>query len=759
MIRENFTKEKRSPKTEAIVSDIVIVGGGLAGTCCAITAAREGLNVVLVQDRPVLGGNASSEVRLWALGATSHMGNNNRWSREGGVIDEILVENLYRNREGNPLILDTILIEKVTELPNIRMLLNTSMYDLEKKGPDEITHVLAFCSQNSTRYKLEAPLFVDASGDGIMSFMAGAAFRMGAEPASEFDEAFAPDHQYGELLGHSLYLYSKDTGNPVRFVTPGYANTEIDQLPRFKSFNLKDHGCRLWWVEYGGRKDTIHESETIKWELWRVIYGIWDHLKNSGNYPEMNNHTLEWVGTIPGKRESRRFEGDYILSQKDLVEQREFEDAVSFGGWALDLHPADGVYGNQPGCTQWHTKGVYQIPYRIMYSRNIKNLFLAGRITSTTHVAFGSTRVMLTGAHNAQAVAMAAVLCRQQNILPSDILKEGRINQLRNLLLLNGHYIPKHSLQLEGDLTKHAKVTASSTLTLSGLPFDGPWKPLDFAAAQILPLSTGKVPGMKFQFSATEKTKITVSLLKSQKSGNFSPETELVKKEFDLTSGEQYLTIDFQYNIKKTEYYFVAFAANENVSVRSTQMRSTGLVTVFQKFNKSVAVSSRQEPPEDIGMESFDFWLPERRPEGHNLAFELESPIAPYSINHLTNGVFRPTTCTNAWAAALNDSEPGLKLSWDKEQKFSFIKLYFDTDADHSMESTLMGHPEAEIPFCVKDVRICNGAGKVLAEIRENHQTIVTVKFETPLLTDRLSLTFRQKDKNIPVALFGIVCL
>jgi uncharacterized protein YlzI (FlbEa/FlbD family) len=477
MIKEGFQTEKRKLKTESILSDLLIIGGGMAGTCSAVLAARNGLKVTLVQDRPVLGGNGSSEIRLWILGATSHMGNNNRWAREGGIIDEILVENLYRNPEGNPLILDTILIEKVTQEPNITLLLNTAMYDLVKKSKDEIDHILAFCSQNGTQYLLKSPLFVDASGDGIMAFLAGGAFRIGAESADEFDEKFAPDHQYGELLGHSLYFNSKETGRPVRFVPPSFANREISKLPRFKSFNLKDHGCRLWWVEYGGRKDTIHESETIKWELWRVIYGIWDHLKNSGNFPDLHTHTLEWVGTIPGKRESRRFEGDYILTQKDLIEQREHPDAVSFGGWALDLHPADGVYGDKPGCTQWHTKGVYQIPYRTMYSKNIKNLFLAGRIISASHVAFGSSRVMATCGHNAQAVAMAAVLCKKHNLMPADLNQPHWMKMLQQSLILEGQYLPKHALNHSSELVGKASIKPSSVFQLKELPQNGPWKP------------------------------------------------------------------------------------------------------------------------------------------------------------------------------------------------------------------------------------------------------------------------------------------
>ena len=138
---------------------------------------------------------------------------------------------------------------------------------------------------------------------------------------------------------------------------------------------MNEHGCNLWWVEYGGRLDTIHQSEEIKFELWKVVYGIWDYVKNSGKYPESENLTLEWVGTIPGKRESRRFEGDYMLVQQDIVEQKDYYDRVAFGGWAMDLHPADGIYSQYNSCTQWHTKGVYSIPYRCYYRETLTTFF------------------------------------------------------------------------------------------------------------------------------------------------------------------------------------------------------------------------------------------------------------------------------------------------------------------------------------------------------------------------------------------------
>ena len=219
MVLDKFNSV-RMFNTDVLQADFVIVGGGISGVCAAITAARQGLKVVLIQDRPVLGGNGSSEIRLWMLGATSHMGNNNRWAREGGVIDEIMVENTFRNPEGNPIIFDSVMLDKVVSEPNITLLLNTCVYEVKKSAGHKIESVRGFCSQNSTMYEITAPLFCDASGDGVVGFLSGAPYRMGAESREEFGEKFAPAEDYGELLGHSLYFYTKDTGKPVKYVAP-----------------------------------------------------------------------------------------------------------------------------------------------------------------------------------------------------------------------------------------------------------------------------------------------------------------------------------------------------------------------------------------------------------------------------------------------------------------------------------------------------------------------------------------------------------
>ena len=759
MIREAGSVNRKFLEKE-VKADLVVTGGGLSGVCCAITAAREGLSVVLVQDRPVLGGNSSSEVRLWVLGATSHMGNNNRWAREGGVIDEILVENMYRNPEGNPVIFDTVLLDKVVKESNITLLLNTVVHEVAKSdgSPDMIASVGAFCSQNSTSYRISAPLFCDASGDGVVGFLAGAAFRMGAESKEEFGEKFAPSAEYGELLGHSIYFYTKDTGKKVKFVSPSYALDDITKIPRFRKFNAKEHGCQLWWIEYGGRLDTVHDTETIKWELWKIVYGVWNYIKNSGNFPEAENLTLEWVGTIPGKRESRRFEGDYFLHQQDIVEQRTHKDAVAFGGWSVDLHPADGVFSEKPGCNQWHSKGIFGIPYRCFYSRNIKNLFLAGRIISVSHVAFGSTRVMGTSAYGAQAVAMAAALCKEGSLLPAQLSNEDLMKKLQQRLLRSGHYIPDKIFEDERNLVTTATLKASSELSLMSLREGGLLKTLDPAVAQLLPLQAGAVPEFNVHALASKETTLVIALALSSKKGNFTPDIILEEKTWRIQPGRNCIPVVFDSRMQEAAYAFVIFRKNSDVQLHFSPQRITGILSVFNHINPAVSNFGKQEPPEDIGMDTFEFWCPQRRPGGQNVAINFKTPIRCFGAENIRNGIARPTTQPNAWVADPGDKNPTLSISWSQPRSVREIILKFDTDYDHPMETVLMGHPENVMPFCIRNYTICNDRGDVIYQQRENYQTINKITFDVPLITNTLTLTVEHPSRDTPAAIFEILC-
>ncbi|GAA4413043.1 hypothetical protein GCM10023187_40880 [Nibrella viscosa] len=754
MIREQAT-DKRALKTVRHEADLIVVGGGLSGLCCAITAARAGIRVVLVQDRPVLGGNSSSEVRLWVLGATSHMGNNNRWAREGGAIDEILIENLYRNPEGNPLIFDTILLEKCISEPNITLLLNTVVYEVEKADAETISSLTAICSQNSTLYELVAPLFCDASGDGIVAFQAGAAFRMGAESREEFGEKFAPTAEYGELLGHSIYFYTKDTGRPVRFVPPAYALQDITQIPRYRRFNAKEHGCQLWWLEYGGRLDTVHDTETIKWELWKVVYGVWNHIKNSGQFPEAETLTLEWVGQIPGKRESRRFEGDYLLRQQDIVEQRTHFDAVAFGGWSIDLHPADGVFSEKPGCNQWHSKGLYQIPYRCLYSRNIRNLFLAGRIISASHVAFGSSRVMGTSAHVGQAVGMAAALCTR---VETQHIASLQPSILQQELLKTGQHIPGLPLHDPADLTHQAILTASSKLVVRELPPDGPLRSLTESAAQMLPLTEGPVPRLTAWVVADADTTLTVEFRRSSKPDNHTPDVTLATLDIPVIKGKQEVDLAFDTVMDHPAYGFICFLKNEHVRLQYSQLRVTGVLSVFNQINPAVSNYGKQEPTEDIGVDTFEFWCPERRPKGYNIALRIEPGIQLFSPDNVRNGIQRPVRQPNAWVADPTDPNPTLMLQWPEPKRLRRVELFFDADYDHPLESVLMTHPETVVPFCVKEYILCNDRQERIFHQPDNHQGRNTITFEQPVETSSLTIHLKSVNGSAPAALMEVRC-
>jgi len=758
MIQENFSTKKRDNNTVHMQADFVVVGGGLSGVCAAITAARKGTKTILVQDRPVLGGNASSEVRLWALGATSHMGNNNRWSREGGVIDEILVENLYRNKEGNPVIFDTILLDKVVSESNIILLLNTSVSEVEKKNDRNIKSIIGFNSQNSTEYKISAPLFCDSTGDGLVAFQAGASFRIGAESKEEFGELFAPDKSYGELLGHSMFFYSKPSDKPVKYVAPSYALKDISAIPRYKIIRKDQTGCNFWWFEYGGRLDTIHETEDIKWELWKVIYGVWDYIKNSGEFEGVENLSLEWVANVPGKRESRRFEGLYMMKQQDVLGQQKFDDAVAFGGWAVDLHPADGVYSELSSCTQWHSKGVYDIPYRSFVSKDIDNLFLSGRNISASHIAFGSTRVMLTCGFGAQAVGMAAAICNEDNLLPAQILENGKIKHLQNELNKTGQSILNKPIERSENLVNDAELTASSSLQLTTLPNSGEWLKLGVSAAQMLPLKANQKYAFSVQLKADADTEFEVQLRRSELASNYAPELILESKTISISKGIQDVNFEFDTTVNEDLYGFITFMANEHLSIAESNTLVSGVMTVFNGVNEKVSNNGKQTPPDGIGVDEFEFWIPNRRPEGKNIAMQISPAISSFDVNNIGNGYVRPWLQANAWVADINDSHPTLKIEWNTEKELSSIRLFFDTDYDHAMETVQYGHPEDVVPFCVRNFTIKTLDGVVIKEVRGNYQTMNYIQIDEAIKTKGLIIEVEHPSKDVPASIFEVIC-
>lgn len=465
--------------------------------------------------------------------------------------------------------------------------------------------------------------------------------------------------------------------------------------------------------------------------------------------------TLEWVGHIPGKRESRRFEGDYMIRQQDVIDQTHFEDTVAHGGWAIDLHPADGVYSEKPGCTQWHSKGTYGIPYRCYYSQNISNLFLAGRIISATHVAFGSTRVMATCGSGGQAIGTAAALCQKHGCDPRELSSGDKLTELQSALHQQGQFLPHTPDRDSEDLAKSAEITASSELSLDQLAPCDQWRPLDVSAAMLLPLQQGSCPQFTLKVHAGQATTLEVSLVRSQKDGNFTPEETITSSQYELPAGQSELSMNLETELDRAGYYFLTFSENPDVSLRLSEQRLTGVLATFASFNKAVATTNKQSPPENIGVEPFEFWLPERRPKGQNLALQIEPPLVCFSSENISNGPARPTTQPNAWVSDPQDQQPSLSLTWEQAVTISRITLELDPDWDHPMESVLMTHPEEVSPFMVKDLDLCDASGSTLAEIRGNHSAHLSIELPEPVSTHSLELKVLSTQGG-PASLFRV---
>lgn len=757
-MKKQNREAKRIHNTIEEKYDLVVVGGGLSGVCCSIAAARSGCKVALIQDRPVLGGNASSEVRVWALGATSHMGNNNRWAREGGIIGEIMIENMHRNKEGNPILFDALLLDKVMAEKNISLYLNTMVYELEKINDNIISFVKAFNPQNGTLYLFHADYFCDASGDGIVGYLSGASYRIGAEDREEFNEGFSPSEEYGQLLGHTIFLYTKKTNSPVKYISPDFSFKDIANIiPKLHQVTPEQYGCNYWWFEYGGNRDTVHDSESIKFELWRIVYGIWDYIKNSGNFPEAENLTLEWVGSIPGKRESRRFEGLYMLNQNDIINQTFFDDAVAYGGWAIDLHPAKGIYSSAPSCNQYHSEGIYSIPYRSYVSKDIKNLYFVGRLISASHVAFGSTRVMITSALGGQAVGTAVGLCKLKNCYPSDLLRYEYMKELQYLLNIQGQSIPHIPINNNRNLLKNAIIKASSSLKLSGLSFDGEWRQLVYSSALLLPFRAGTKYQIEVELkSENDFEELLVDLMISEKDYNYTPNKLLESKKILLQKGKQIVKLAFEKYTDNNQYAFVIFRANENIYIKQSNERLTGILSVFNKFNKAVNNLGKQLPPTGSGFKSFEFFTPERRPYGKNIAFNITPILDDFNVENLLNGYTRPYLKSNAWIADFNDLKPVIVVEFDRVKEISGIRLYFDTDFDHPMETIQWNHPENDMPFCIKEYSIYDDRENEIYTNKNNYQSINNICFSDKLYTRSLKLVFKQNENRFPVSLFQI---
>lgn len=718
-------------RTQNVEADITVVGGGLAGVCAAISAARLGKRVALIGNRPVLGGNSSSEVRVWVVGATGH--GVQRFARESGVIGELYVENQYRNPEGNPIIWDEVVFDAVRAEPNITVFLNTDVREVDAAdidGERVVTAVHGWTMGSETLTRFTSPYFLDCTGDGLVGHLAGADYRIGREASHEFGESWAPEEADGELLGSTILFYTKDLGRPVDFVAPDSAK-DITQTPIPTSRILRsgDKGAHYWWIEWGGHLDTVHDNELIRDELRSVIFGIWDYIKNSGRF-DAANLDLEWVGSLPGKREYRRFLGDHVLSQNDILEQVDHPDAVAFGGWSIDLHPVEGMYATKAGAHQRYSNGIYGIPFRSYYSRNIANLLLAGRDISATHVAFGSTRVMATCGAGGEAAGTGASLALDLGVRPRE-LATSHVETLRQTMLRQDASVFGIRNSDPSDLARCAVVTASSTARtldpaelvpgVDGAPFA-----LERDLGILLPVDP-RLEHVDVLLRAEHDVTLGASLWTTGRRQNAVPIDERARIEVGVTGSPepQWVRLPLSWNPDEPESVVVVLEAADGVSVVLSEAQIPGVLALPHRpqadGDANVAVDES---------ESVIAWpaIPLR---GRTPRLRVSPATDAFDESRAVAGYQRFYGGPNLWMSLPSGAEPGtpesLTLGWSEPQRVRSIRLVFDDDTDVEL-NTLHHHrtPDRIFPELVRDyvleVREGGGAWREIVRVEANRR-------------------------------------
>ena len=466
-------------KQVELTADVVVCGGGLAGVCAAVSAARHGATVVLVQDRPVLGGNASSEMRMGIVGTKIDD------TQETGILEEMQLRNFYYNPLQRYTMWDDAIYSTVVSEPNITLLLNTSVNDVVMNG-ERIAAVKAWNINAYTEYKINGTIFADCTGDGILR-LSGAKYRHGRENPAEFNENCQAEGNDTKTMGNSILIQLRKTDVDVPFKAPEWAYhfTDADfdysvpesTIPGMK-FNYKriyhPHDNNFWWCEFGGNFDTIADANDIQYELKRIVYGIWEYMKN---HPDGRGkgYELDWIGSLPGKRESTRFVGPHILTQHDVLSGGHFPDVVAYGGWTLDDHHPDAFHKKGVISVEYTVPQGFGIPFGCLYSVNVPNLMFAGRDISATHMGLSATRVMATCALLGQAAGTGAAVAIEKGIDPSQVHKE-HIAQVQAMLEDDDVMLPYRWRKIS-DLTAKAKVSEDIEILRNGI--DRNWQGQD----------------------------------------------------------------------------------------------------------------------------------------------------------------------------------------------------------------------------------------------------------------------------------------
>ena len=728
--------------------DLIVVGGGISGVSTAVSAARSGLKVALVHNRAMFGGNSSSEVKLFPENNSGQQ----PWIKEGGINEELHTEERARNHEHYlegtmNAHWDLVLYEWVIREKNIAHYLNTHMHQVFMKDKNHIDSIFAIQLGTEKSFNLSAPFFVDATGDGMLGHLAGAEFRWGREASSEYGESLAPEIADEKVMGNTLFFKARDTGKPVPFKRPPWAAEYIDEKELYhKSHSYIDGG--YWWIEVGMPYHPISDNNETRHEALRQLLGVWDHIKNknceSVAREKAANYGLEFAGFWPYKRASRRFIGDYVITQKDVQDPQRLPDAVAYGAWHIDVHVPGGILAghNEPyappsSASNWQDlcTMVYDIPIRSLYSKNVSNLLLAGRPISCSYLGFASSRVLSTGSICGQAVGVVAALAHKYKVLPKDIAKT-HASEAQQMILRQDGYIPGVDNTDPGDLARMAKISASSQSALV-FPEANERRELNRAHAQLFPVSADRIneAALLLQSTLDHPVRVRLGLRAAGFVWDFRGETDLAVAEAIVPAGSDgWVTFSFNAKVAPGKLYYIYTDAHPGVFWKSFKeaadqpcqvpVGTTAAVlpekTTYADKSGTFKMLFPDVPLAAIpGAGKSGHWKPITM--GRALCTRISPEIAPYAASNIITGTNRPDRWPNIWISDPEKKLPAVvTLEWDQPQTFNTIQLTFDTDQNKRVILPLFRYPD-----CVKDYEIeylhTDGRWKSLVAQKDNY--------------------------------------
>ncbi|WP_455383409.1 FAD-dependent oxidoreductase [Salinispira pacifica] len=779
MITEKSGRPERSARREEF--DVVVCGGGLAGLCAAIASARGGARTCIVQDRPVFGGNSSSEVRVTPHGAAAF----HAYGRETGIISELLIEErahnhaeIFENGWTNS-VWDLVMYQAAAAEPNLSFYLNTVLQSVDTdEAGREIRTVTASTLNAETTIELSARLFVDATGDGLLAHLAGCSWRMGSESKAEFGELHAPAEASADTMGNSIHFKTVDTGRPVSFTAPDWA-VRHENPDYFYEQGRKPKDVRggFWWIEIGVPYDTITDAEKIRHELTRHTLGVWDWMKNRD--PQMRERTatyaLEWIGQVPGKRESRRIMGEYFMTENDIQNRRSFDDEVAFGGWFLDLHTPGGLLAQHSEANSKENYspysdraidsyvGPYALPAGILVARDVDNLLMAGRDVSLTHAANGSVRVMGTCALLGQAAGTLAAEAVSASIPLTSVLQK-RMGAVKQRLLRDGCFLLGTVNEDGNDLARRAVVTASSVARVAGCGPSGPafHDGLSLWTDQINPVITDRLDAKRGQLIAVGPEGIdSLSVCLTNQTGRDEQvEAALyaVDHIWDYRSVPGAPIRSATLNVPAGKNRWVTW----EVGIPAAQLPEQGAYVRLDLGSNPNLVwhtATRVEP----GLVSmFELGRGRMRcfQQGVTMSFRVEPAQTVYAPGNVINGVTRPYRGVNLWRSDPQlPLEQWIELAWDRPVEIATVELTFAGNLLREYHAYAPLYRDAQ---CVSDYRIAvagsDGEWTEVVEVVGNYQRRRVHNLGKPTPASRVRVTVQKTNGDPSAAVYEIRC-